>query len=401
MTAVMGNYGRIDLAFDHGDGSWLITTDGKRYLDCAAGIAVNTLGHGHPHLVAALKAQADKLWHISNLYRIPEQETLAKRLADLSGLDKAFFCNSGAEATEAAVKMARRAMYHRGEATRHTILCSEGAFHGRTIAMLAATDRPAFREGFGPMPEGFDHFPFGNMNALRDRLAADAETGAPQIAAIMVESVQGEGGAKPLPERFLSELRAATTEFGCLLIADEVQIGVGRSGHIFSFETNGVKPDIVAMAKGLGGGFPIGAVLATDTVAASMTAGSHGSTFGGNPLAMASAHAVLDVLEGDGFMQSVRQRAAMLARELDKISIDTGGKFLRRGSGFLQGLVFTDDYAAMDVVHAFREDYILVVPASENTVRLLPPLTISTDEISLVLDKTREIVSNLKKAKTP
>ena len=397
MTSVMGNYGRIDLAFDHGDGAWLVTEDGDRYLDCAAGIAVNTLGHSHPHLVNALKAQAEKLWHVSNLYHIPEQERLADRLAKLSGLDKAFFCNSGAEATEAAVKMARRTMHHRGEASRHKILCAEGAFHGRTIAMLAATDRPVFREGFGPMPDGFGHFPFGNMNALRDMLASDADTGSPEIAAIMVESVQGEGGAKPLPPRFLSELRAATEEFGCLLIADEVQIGVGRSGHIFSYEPNEIKPDIVAMAKGLGGGFPIGAVLATESVAASMTPGSHGSTFGGNPLAMASAHAVLDVLEEDGFMEEVRTRAQYLSDGIDEIS-ETYGNYCRRGNGFLQGMVFGAEYAAMDVVKAYREHHVLSVPASENTVRLLPPLTITIDEIDHLLAVTKLVVKNLKKA---
>ena len=394
-SAVMGNYGRIDLAFDHGDGSWLVTADGTRYLDCAAGIAVNTLGHGHPHLVEALKAQADKLWHVSNLYHIPEQQRLAERLCGLSGLDKAFFCNSGAEATEAAVKMARRAMHDRGETSRHTILCSEGAFHGRTIAMLAATDRPVFREGFGPMPEGFGHFAFGNMNALRDRLAADAETGHPEIAAVMVESVQGEGGAKPLPERFFAELREVTSEFGCLLIADEVQIGVGRSGYIFSFEEKGITPDIVAMAKGLAGGFPIGAVLTSEAVAAAMTPGSHGSTFGGNPLAMAAAHAVLDVLEADGFMADVRARAEMLAKGVDEISHDCK-LFCRRGNGFLQGLVFNDDIPAMDVVAALRAQHVLTVPASENTVRLLPPLTLSRDEITLLLDVLKTTMDEMK-----
>lgn len=398
MTAVMGNYGRIDLAFDHGDGAWLVTKDGERYLDCAAGIAVNTLGHGHPKLVKALQAQAEKLWHVSNLYNIPEQEKLAERLTKLSGLDKAFFCNSGAEATEAAVKMARRAMHHRGEENRHKILCSEGAFHGRTIAMLAATDRPQFREGFGPMPDGFGHFPFGNMNVLRDMLMEDAKDGKPSIAAIMVESVQGEGGAKPLPERFLSELRDVTHEFNCLLIADEVQIGVGRAGHIFSFEGNDVQPDIVAMAKGLAGGFPIGAVLTSDAVAASMTPGSHGSTFGGNPLAMASALAVLDVLESDGFMADVRTRSSRLEQGLDDISETLDGVYCRRGKGFLQGLVFHEAYPAMDVVKAYRDHHILTVPASENTVRLLPPLTLSNDEVDHVLAVTKTIMADLKKA---
>ena len=394
--AVMGNYGRIDLAFDHGDGSWLVTADGARYLDCASGIAVNTLGHNHPALVDALKSQAERLWHVSNLYRIPEQEDVAAMLTRLSGLDRAFFCNSGAEATEAAVKMARRAMHHRGEPERMTVLCAEGAFHGRTIAMLAATDRPAFREGFGPMPEGFDHFPFGNMNALRDRLVSDAESERPRIAAVMVESVQGEGGAKPLPKGFLADLRQLCDETGCLLIADEVQIGVGRSGHIFSFEASGITPDIIAMAKGLAGGFPVGAVVTTETVAAAMTPGSHGSTFGGNPLAMAVARAVLNVLENDGFMADVRRRAEKLRDGIEALAASHPDKLTCRGGGMLLGLVLAPQYPAAGLVGLLRQHHILSVPASENTVRLLPPLTISDSEIDLVLKTLGEVLPQLK-----
>lgn len=393
--AVMGNYGRIDLAFDHGEGSWLVTADGDRYLDCASGIAVNTLGHNHPVLVDALKAQAEKLWHVSNLYRIPEQEAAADALTRLSGLDRAFFCNSGAEATEAAVKMARRAMHHRGEPDRMTVICAEGAFHGRTIAMLAATDRPAFREGFGPMPEGFDHFPFGNMNALRDMLVSDAEQETPRIAAVMVESVQGEGGAKPLPEGFLAELRRVCDETGCLLIADEVQIGAGRSGHLFSYEPSGIKPDIVAMAKGLAGGFPVGAVLTTETVAEAMTPGSHGSTFGGNPLAMAVAKAVLDVLGDDGFMADMRRRAGRLRDGLETLAASFDGNITVRGNGMLLGLVLSPPYQAAGLVGLLREARILSVPASENTVRLLPPLTITDDEIDLLLKTLAAVLPRL------
>jgi acetylornithine/N-succinyldiaminopimelate aminotransferase len=391
----MGNYSRIEIDFDHGEGSWLITPDGDKYLDCASGVAVNTLGHSHPELVSAIKTQAEKLWHVSNLYHIPEQEALAETLTRLSGLDKAFFCNSGTEATEGAVKMARRAMYHRGEPDRNVILCAEGAFHGRTIAMLAATDRPAFREGFGPMPEGFDHFPFGNMNFLRDMLVADSETGSQKIAAVMVESVQGEGGAKPLPPRFMEDLRALTKEFGCLLIADEVQIGVGRSGYIFSFEPSHIKPDIVAMAKGLSGGFPVGAVLATDAVAEAMTPGSHGSTFGGNPLAMVAGLAVMDVLQGDGFMEDVRRRADLLIGGMDKLAENHQGTFTRRGSGFLQGMVFHQDIVAADFAKALRDHRVLSVPASENTVRLLPPLTIADKEISHLLSVLEDVLSSI------
>jgi acetylornithine/N-succinyldiaminopimelate aminotransferase len=394
-NAVMRNYGRLNLAFDHGDGSWLVTADGERYLDCASGIAVNTLGHNHPALVEALKAQAERLWHVSNLYRIPEQEDVAQMLASLSGLDRAFFCNSGAEATEAAVKVARRAMYHRGEPERVIILCAEGAFHGRTIAMLAATDRPAFREGFGPIPEGFDHFPFGNMNALRDQLVNDAEKDNPEIAAVMVESIQGEGGAKPLPEGFLTELRAVCDETGCLLIVDEVQIGMGRSGYLFSYEPSGITPDIIAMAKGLAGGFPVGAVLTTETVAMAMTPGSHGSTFGGNPLAMAVVKAMLEVLSSEGFMADVRRRAERLRVGLEKLAAAMPEKITIRGGGMLLGLVLAPQYQAARLVVLLRHSRILSVPASDNTVRLLPPLTISDDEIDLLLDTLADVLPNL------
>ncbi|MEK9760610.1 MAG: aminotransferase class III-fold pyridoxal phosphate-dependent enzyme, partial [Candidatus Puniceispirillum sp.] len=258
-SAVMKTYGRAEIGFVRGDGCWLEADTGARYLDCAAGIAVNTLGHSHPRLVAALTEQAGKLWHVSNLYRIPGQEAVAKRLASLSGLDQVFFCNSGAEATEAAVKIARRAAHEAGQPDRMTILCAEGAFHGRTIGMLAATDRPAFRVGFGPMPAGFDHVPFGNLNALRDKMGS-------HVAAIMVETVQGEGGARQVPEGYLAGVRAAADEFGALVIADEVQAGIGRTGYLFSYEPAGIKPDIVALAKGLAGGFPVGAVIASKAV---------------------------------------------------------------------------------------------------------------------------------------
>ena len=377
---LMGNYARAPLAFERGEGSWLIGTDGARYLDFASGIAVNNLGHGHPALVEALTKQAQKLWHVSNLYTIPEQERVAEMLCARAQLTKTFFCNSGAEATEAAVKMARRAQYHQGQVSRRTILCSEGAFHGRTIAMLAATDREAFRTGFGPMPQGFDHFPFGNMNVLRDRLIADSNSPEPEIAAIMVESVQGEGGAKPLPHGFLEELRALTSEAGCLLIADEVQIGVGRSGHFFSYAPSGITPDIVAMAKGLGGGFPVGAVLASDAVGAAMSAGSHGSTFGGNPLAMAAVGAVLEVLDEE-FLANLRARAERFLEMLAALVARHAVLIEVRGQGFLIGLVLKDGITPAAMTEALRARHLLVVPAAAQTLRLLPPLTASIEEI--------------------
>ena len=390
-SAVMQTYGRAEIGFVRGEGCWLISESGDQYLDCASGIAVNTLGHSHPRLVAALTEQASKLWHTSNLYRIPGQEAVAKLLASLSGLDQVFFCNSGAEATEAAVKIARRAAYEKGEPERVTILCAEGAFHGRTIGMLAATDRPLFRTGFGPMPSGFDHVPFGNLNALRDELG-------PHVAAVMVESVQGEGGAKQVPDGYLTGVRAAADEYGALVIADEVQAGIGRTGRLFSFEDSKIKPDIVAIAKGLAGGFPIGAVIASKAVGDAMTPGTHGSTFGGNPLAMAAARVVLEVLSEDGFLADVRTRAAYL----DDALLSLQGQFPAaisecRGRGFLRGIMLDKAIDLGAFVKILRDDYLLCVPAADNTLRLLPPLTISEEEIDLAIIKITAALNTVSK----
>ena len=388
-SAVMQTYGRAEIGFERGDGCWLISETGDRYLDCASGIAVNTLGHSHPRLVAALIEQAGKLWHTSNLYRIPGQEVVAKLLASLSGLDQVFFCNSGAEATEAAVKIARRAAYEKGEQDRVTILCAEGAFHGRTLGMLAATDRPLFRTGFGPMPAGFDHVPFGNLNKLRDAMG-------PHVAAVMVEPVQGEGGAKRVPDGYLAGVRAAADEFGALVIADEVQAGIGRTGRLFSYEDSEIKPDIVALAKGLAGGFPIGAVLTSKVVGDAMKPGTHGSTFGGNPLAMAAAQVVLEVLSEEGFMAGVRTRAVHLDDALQGLQ----GQFPTviaecRGRGFLRGLRLKETIDLGAFVKTLRDDHLLCVPAAENTLRLLPPLTISTDEIDLAVAKIAKVLNDI------
>jgi len=378
-SAVMNTYGRAEIAFVRGDGCWLESDTGARYLDCASGIAVNTLGHSHPRLVAALQEQAGKLWHTSNLYRIPGQEAVAKRLAELSGLDQVFFCNSGAEATEAAVKIARRAAYENGMPDRINILCASGAFHGRTLGMLAATDRPVFRTGFGPMPGGFTHVPFGNMNALRAAMG-------PDVAAVMIETVQGEGGAKQLPDGYLAGARAAADEFGALLIADEVQAGMGRTGHLFSYESAGIKPDIVALAKGLAGGFPVGAVIASAAVGKAMTPGTHGSTFGGNPLAMAAAAVVLEVLSEPGFMEDVRARAAYLDAALLGLQASFPHAITDiRGRGFLRGICLAENVDLAGLVGALRAAHILCVPAAENTLRLLPPLIISRDEIDILM----------------
>lgn len=375
----MNTYGRAEIAFVRGEGCWLESESRERYLDCASGIAVNTLGHAHPRLVSALQGQASKLWHTSNLYRIPGQEAVAKKLAYLSGLDQVFFCNSGAEATEAAVKIARRAAYENGMPNRMTILCASGAFHGRTLGMLAATDRPAFRTGFGPMPAGFDHVPFGNMNAMRAAMG-------PHVAAVMIETVQGEGGAKQVPNNYLADARAAADEFGALLIADEVQAGIGRTGHLFSFESSGIQPDIVALAKGLAGGFPVGAVIASAEVGSMMTPGTHGSTFGGNPLAMAAASVVLDVLTEDGFMDNVRDRAAYLDMALVNLHKTFPAAISEiRGRGFLRGIRLADHIEVSALVGLLRDDHVLLVPAAENTLRLLPPLIINHDEIDVLM----------------
>lgn len=376
-SAVMPTYGRANLSFVRGQGSWLYTADDKAYLDCATGIAVNLFGHNDPRLTAALHQQADKLWHTSNLYRIPEQERLATRLARHARLDHVFFCNSGAEANEAAVKMARRFKNRTFGEGCYKILCAGGSFHGRTLAMLAATDKPLFRDGFGPMPLGFEHVPFGNLNSLRDALSDD-------VAAIMVEPVQGEGGANAAPEGYMQGIRAAANEYGCLLIADEVQSGMGRTGHLFAYQEADIQPDLVVLAKGLGGGFPVGAVIARRDIGEAMGPGSHGSTFGGNPLAMAVANAVLDGLEEDGFLAAVRERIASLDGYLTQLQHAWPEKIIElRGAGLLRGLRLRDDIAVGEVTRALRDRYLLCVPAADNVLRLLPPLTISEDELAI------------------
>ena len=388
-SAVMKTYGRAELAFVSGDGCWLVTDDGSRYLDFASGIAVNTLGHSHPGLVAALREQAGKLWHTSNLYRIPGQERVAAKLAALTGLDQVYFCNSGAEANESAVKIARRAMHERGEPDRMTILCATGSFHGRTLGMLAATDKPANRTGFGPMPDGFEHVAFGNLNALRDRMG-------PHVAAVMIEPVQGEGGARDAQDEYLAGVRAAADEFGALVIADEVQCGIGRTGTLFAYETSGIRPDIIAVAKGLGGGFPVGAVIASEAVGNAMTPGTHGSTFAGNPLAMAVAEVVLDELGAPGFLEDVRRRAGIMRDSLQAVADRYEGAVVElRGRGFLCGVRLADALPAGDAVAAMREENLLTVPAGENTVRFLPPLVISEEEIALAAETFERVLGRM------
>ena len=382
MSAVMPTYARADVAFERGDGPYLYATDGRRFLDFAAGVAVNALGHGHPHLVKALAEQAAKLWHCSNLYRIPGQERLAQRLVDATFADAVFFCNSGAEAVECGLKIVRRYQDAAGHPDRYRVVVCQSAFHGRTLATIAAGGQEKHLAGFDPMVEGFDRAAFGNLNEVRAAIG-------PETAAILVEPVQGEGGIRTGDVDFLKGLRAAADEFGLLLFFDEVQTGVGRTGKLFAHEWAGVTPDIMAVAKGLGGGFPVGACLAVDRAAKVMTAGSHGSTFGGNPLAMAVGNAVLDVVTEAGFLDGVNARGARLKEGLDRLAATHGTVFEEaRGIGLMLGLKCRLEN--VKVVAALLADGLLTVPAGDNVVRLLPPLNIGdaqVDEALAILDR--------------
>ena len=390
----MKTYGRIDIAFTHGEGSYLYSEDGKKYLDYASGIAVNAFGHCHPKLVEALKDQASKLWHTSNLYRIPEQETVAEKLVENSCADRVFFCNSGAEATEGAVKVARRFAWANGEKNRTEIICATGAFHGRTLAMLAANDRPLFREGFGPSAQGFTHVEWGDIESLKNKIGK-------HVAAILVEPVQGEGGARKSPKGYLKLLQDIADENGSLFISDEVQIGMGRSGTLFAYQQENIEPDIIALAKGLGGGFPVGAVMAKAKVGDAMIPGTHGSTFGGNPLAMRSANAVLDLLLEDDFFKSLRENITYFDNKMDALINDDDKVspviLCKKGSGMLRGFHLTENFAAGDFGKISREKGLLLVGAAENTIRLLPPLNTSKEEIDQAFEILSEVVKEIKK----
>ena len=392
--SIMTTYGRIDIAFTHGEGSFLVAEDGKKYLDYASGIAVNAFGHCHPKLVEALQDQASKLWHTSNLYRILEQETVAEKLVANSCADRVFFCNSGAEATEGAVKVARRYAWANGEKERTEIICATGAFHGRTLAMLAANDRPLFREGFGPSAQGFTHVEWGDIENLKQVIGN-------HVAAILVEPVQGEGGARKAPEGYLKLLNDIAKENGSLLISDEVQIGMGRSGTLFAYQKEDIEPDIIALAKGLGGGFPVGAVMAKAEVGDAMVPGTHGSTFGGNPLAMRSANAVLELLLENDFLSNLRKMIVYFDKKMDElIKNDMTNNpiiFAKKGSGMLRGFQLNEDVTAGDFSNIAREKSLLLVGAAENTIRLLPPLNTSKEEVDNAFDILNDIVLELKK----
>ncbi len=373
MSAVLGTYARINVEFDRGEGAYLFTAAGERYLDFAGGVAVNILGHAHPHLVAALTEQVQKVWHTSNLYRVTGQERLAARLASVTFADKVFFGNSGAEAMEASIKMARKYHSHHGHPERYRILTFEGAFHGRTLATIAAGNQPKHLAGFGPKVEGFDQVPLGDLAAARKAITEET-------AGILIEPIQGEGGIRPAGWPFLRALRELADERGILLMLDEVQCGMGRTGKLFAYQWSGIEPDIMAIAKGLGGGFPIGACLATEEASAGMTAGTHGSTFGGNPLAAAAGNAVLDVVLEPSFLPHAQEMGLLFKQRLAEIA-DRNAKIIAevRGEGLMLGLKC--NVPNTDVSGMFFAEKLLTVAAGENVVRLLPPLIVTETEI--------------------
>ncbi len=377
IDTVMPTYGVRDIAFDRGEGVYLIDTAGRRFLDCGSGIAVTCVGHAHPHLVQALKAQAEKVWHTSNLYEIPGQKRAAERLVENSFADTVFFCNSGAESLEAQIKLMRKHHAHNGHPEKHRIITIQGAFHGRTLATLAAGNNPAHLAGFGEKAPGFDQIPFGNLNALRDAIT-------PETAGVIIEPVQGEGGIRAMDIDFIKGVRAACDEFGILMGVDEVQCGMGRTGKLFAYQWAGIEPDVMSLAKGLGGGFPVGACLATAEAADGMVAGTHGSTFGGNPLASAAVNAVLDIVLAEGFLDDVQAKAKVFRDGLEAIAKRHPDKVEEvRGIGLMLGVRVKPANGA--VVAACRAEGLLTVPAGENVVRFLPPMIISEVEIGEAL----------------
>jgi|TARA_R110002020_G_scaffold70479_1_gene182825 acetylornithine/N-succinyldiaminopimelate aminotransferase len=387
IPSVLPTYSRAPLSFVKGEGSWLIEQDGRRFLDLGAGIAVNALGHAHPALVAALTEQAGQLWHTSNLYEIPQQQELADRLVALSFADTVFFTNSGTEACELAVKMARKYFYDKGQPDRTEIITFSGSFHGRSSAGIAAAGSEKMTKGFGPLLPGFKHIEFGDMEALG---AAITDT----TAAIMIEPVQGEGGIRPVPDADLKQMRALCETHGLLLIFDEVQCGVGRTGKMFAHEWAGVTPDIMMVAKGIGGGFPLGAVLATENAASGMTAGTHGSTYGGNPLGCAVGNAVVNIIGTDAFLEDVNRKAGLMRQKLEGLVASHPDVFESvRGSGLMLGLKCKATNS--DVVAAGYRHEVITVPAADNVIRLLPPLNITDEDIAEAVSRLDQAASSL------
>jgi len=386
-------YARVDLAFERGDGVWLTATNGDRYLDFASGVAVNALGHSHPQVVEAITEQAKRVIHVSNLYRIPEGERLAERLCAMSFADKVFFGNSGAEAMEGVIKMVRKYQSANGHPERYRIISFEGSFHGRTLATLAAAKNKKHLDGFGPVMDGFDQVPLGDLKALKLAIT-------PETAGIIIEPVQGEGGVRSAPPQFFRELRQICDEHGLLLAFDEVQTGIGRLGEMFGYQKTGVTPDVMALAKGLGAGFPIGAVLATEEAAKGMTPGTHGSTFGGNPLACAVGNAVLDVVEKPGFLDHVRNIALLFKQRLAEIK-DRYPSIIAevRGEGLLLGLRCVTPNGKL--VDALRDEHMLAVAAGDNVVRLVPPLVVSDEEVGAAMGMLDRACARLARAEKP
>jgi acetylornithine/N-succinyldiaminopimelate aminotransferase len=387
ISSVLPTYSRAPMSFVSGAGSWLTEADGRRFLDLGAGIAVNVLGHAHPKLVEALTTQAGALWHTSNLYQIPQQQALADKLVEHSFADTVFFTNSGTEACELAVKMARKYFYDKGQPERVEIITFDGSFHGRSSAGIAAAGSEKMTKGFGPLLPGFVHLDFGDHEALA---AAINE----KTCAVMVEPVQGEGGIRPLPDACLKGMRDLCDEHGILMILDEVQCGVGRTGKLFAHEWAGVTPDIMMVAKGIGGGFPLGAVLATEDAASGMTAGTHGSTYGGNPLGCAVGCAVMDIVSDPAFLAEVNRKAGLLRQKLEGLVANHPDVFETvRGSGLMLGIKCK--VAAGDMVAAGYAQEVITVPAADNVIRLLPPLNITDDEIAEAITRLDAAASSI------
>ena len=388
ISSVLPTYSRAPLSFVKGEGSWLIEADGRRFLDLGAGIAVNALGHAHPALVDALTEQSSALWHVSNLYHIPAQQKLADTLVDATFADTVFFTNSGTESCELAVKMARKYFYDAGAPERVDILTFSGSFHGRSSAGIAAAGSEKMTKGFGPLLPGFVHLDFGDHEALKAAAASDT------AAAILIEPVQGEGGIRPVPDHCLKGLRDLCDDHGLLLIMDEVQCGVGRTGKLFAHEWAGVSPDIMMVAKGIGGGFPLGAVLATERAASGMTAGTHGSTYGGNPLGCAVGCAVMDQINTPDFLAEVNRKASLLRQKLEGLVADNPDAFESvRGAGLMLGLKCKATNT--DIVNAGYDHDILTVPAADNVIRLLPALNITDDDIQTAVDRLDKAAKSL------
>ena len=388
MSYLVKNYNRKKLSFKKGKGSYLFSTNGIKYLDFIQGIAVNSLGHSHPKLVKTINSQSKKLWHVSNAFTIPEGEQLAKKLAKKTFADYVLFQNSGAEATEAAIKAARRYFYSIGKKNKNRIICIKNSFHGRTLATIYASGSKKMTEGFGPKVQGFDHFEYGDHKKLKKLITK-------KTAAIMLETIMGEGGIKVIPDWCLKELRKLCNKKGILLILDEVQCGIGRTGDFFAFEKSNVKPDIVPIAKGIGGGFPIGAVLMNKKVASGMTPGSHGSTFGGNPLAMKIGITVLDIISNKKFLLNVKINSKFFHQELEKIK-EKFPKIIKdvRGKGYLIGLQLCHDQTKF--IKELMDNKLLTIKAAENVVRILPPLNVKKKEIIQALKIIKKVCSKYK-----